>query len=210
VHRPSLGIAVQAITPVLASALHLNRTTGVLITDVSPGGPAEAVGLRVNDIILDISGRLIDAVPAMLGVAFEHPPGDRMKIKVLRGDQEIVVETTSIEQPHGIDRLIDLANPATDSFPELGVIGISTSKQVEEILGPLRLPLGVAVAGLIPTRSGTSHGLQTSDVIHTVNGDLVNSLANLRSSLEHIKPGDAVALLIERAGQMQYVAFNFE
>jgi serine protease Do len=210
VHRPSLGIAVQAITPVLASALHLNRTTGVLITDVSPGGPAEGVGLRVNDIILDISGRSIDAVPAMLGVAFEHPPGDRMKIKVLRGDLEMVVETTSIEQPHGIDRLIDLANPATDSIPELGVIGVGTSKRVEEILGPLRLPLGVAVAGLIPSRSGTFHGLQASDVIHAVNGDLVNSLANLRSSLERIKPGDPVALLIERAGQMQYLAFNFD
>lgn len=35
---------------------------------------AEAAGLRVNDIILNIGSQTIDAVPAMLGVAFEHPP----------------------------------------------------------------------------------------------------------------------------------------
>src|SRR3954453_24184291 len=56
VHRPTLGIGVQAITPLLAAALHLERSNGVLITDVTPGGPAEAARLQVNDIILNISG----------------------------------------------------------------------------------------------------------------------------------------------------------
>ena len=210
VHRPTLGIGVQAITPVLASALRLKRAGGVLITDVTPGGPAETAGLHVNDIILNISGRPIDAVPALLGMAFQHPPGDRLQLKILRGDQELAVEVTSVEQAHGIDRLIDLADPTRDSIPALGIIGVSTSKRVEEILGPLRLPLGVAVAARIPTPSGTETRLQPSDVIHAINGDFVKSVAELRSALEQIKPGEAVALLIERAGQIQYLAFNLE
>ena len=210
VHRPTLGIGVQAITPVLASALRLKRANGVLITDVAPGGPAEAAGLRVNDIILSVSGRPIDAVPAMLGVAFQHPPGDHMQLKILRGDQELAVEITSVEQSHGADRLIDLANPASDSIPALGIIGVTTNKRVEEILGPLRLPLGVAVAVRIPTPSGTETRLQPSDVIHAVNGDFVQSVAELRSAVERIKPGDPLALLIERAGQIQYLAFTWE
>jgi serine protease Do len=210
VHRPTLGIGVQAITPILAAALQLKRSNGVLITDVTPGGPGEAAGLHVNDIILSISGRPIDAVPAMLGVAFQHPPGDRLQLKLLRGDQELTVEVTSVEQTHGIDRLLDLANPASDTLSALGIIGVATNQQVEAILGPLRLPLGVAVAARIPTPSGTETRLQPSDVIHAINGDFVKSVAELRSALERIKPGDPVALLIERAGQIQYLAFDFE
>ena len=210
VHRPTLGIGVQALTPVLAAALQLKRFSGVLITDVAPGGPGEAAGLLVNDIILSISGRPIDAVPAMLGVAFQHPPGDRLQLKLLRGAQELMVEVTSVEQTHGIDRLLDLANPDRDSLPTLGIIGVTTNQQVEAILGPLRLPLGVVVAARIPTPTGTETRLQPSDVIHAVNGDFVKSVAELRSALERIKPGDPVALLIERAGQIQYLAFTWE
>jgi serine protease Do len=209
VHRPTIGIGVQAITPVLAAALRLKRANGVLITDVIPGGPAEAAGLHVNDILLSISGRPIDAVPAMLGLGFQHPPGDRLHVKILRGDQELEVDVTSVEQSHGVDRLIDLADPANDSIPALGVIGVGTNKRVEEVLGSLRLPLGVAVAARIPTPSGIETGLQPSDVIHAVNGNFIQSVAELRSTLERIKPGDPVALLIERAGQVQYLAFNF-
>jgi serine protease Do len=210
VHRPTLGIGVQAVSPVLAAALRLKRAHGVLITDVTPGGPAEAAGLHVNDIILSISGQPIDAVPAMLGVAFQHPPGDQLQVRVVRGDQELTVDVTSIEESHGVDRLIDLADPSHDSIPALGVIGVNTNNDVKEILGSLRLPLGVAVAARIPTESGIETGLQPSDVIHAVNGDFVKSVDELRSALGQFKPGDPVALLIEREGQLQYLAFNLE
>jgi S1-C subfamily serine protease len=92
----------------------------------------------------------------------------------------------------------------------LGIVGVTTSKQVEQILGPLRLPLGVAVAVRTATASGVETGLQTSDVIHSVNGNFVKSVAELRSAVQSIKPEDAVALLIERGGQLQYLAFTLE
>ena len=129
-------------------------------------------------------------------------------MKLLRGDRQLEVQIASVEQPHDIDRLIDLANPTTDSIPALGIIGIGTNRRVEELLGPLRLPLGVAVAAVIPTTSGVTTGLQPSDVIHAVNGDLVNSFAEFRSRLELLKPGDPIALLIERGGRVMYLAFN--
>jgi serine protease Do len=210
VHRPTFGIGVQAITPVLAAALKLNRTSGVVITDVTPGGPAEAAGLHVNDIILSIGAQPIDAVPAMLGVAFQHPPGDRLPIKLLRDSREFSVDITSVEESHGVDRLIDLADPTKDSVPALGIVGVSSDKRVEQVIGPLRLPLGVAVAARIPASSGIESGLQPSDVIHAINGDFVNSVAELQSALARIKPGDPIAILIERGGVVQYLALTLE
>lgn len=133
-----------------------------------------------------------------------------MHMKLLRDGQAFEVDVTSVEEPRAIDRLVDLANPETDSLPALGIVGLTTSKKVEANLGALRLPLGVAVAARIPTQSGLESGLQPSDVIHAINGTFVNSVPELRSSLERLKPGEPTALLIERAGRLQYLAFSFE
>src|SRR5882672_4984017 len=45
VHRGEIGVFVQDITPALAGGLKLPRRSGVIVADVSPGGPAEQAGL---------------------------------------------------------------------------------------------------------------------------------------------------------------------
>ncbi|WP_029215237.1 S1C family serine protease [Kallotenue papyrolyticum] len=44
--RPVMGITIRPIIPELAEALNLPTTSGVMIEDVAPGGPAEQAGLR--------------------------------------------------------------------------------------------------------------------------------------------------------------------
>ena len=50
--------------------------------------------------------------------------------------------------------------------------------------------------------------LQTGDVIHGINGAPVTTLDGLREALAKQKPGDAVALQIERHAQIFYVSFT--
>jgi len=47
-------------------------------------------------------------------------------------------------------------------------------------------------------------------VIHELNGNPVLSVEALRSAVAQIKPGDSVALLIERGGKLSYVSFEME
>ncbi len=65
-HRGLLGFGMQAITPTLAAALELPRTTGVMVSDVMPDGPAETAGLGVKDLIAAVErqarGQRADAV----------------------------------------------------------------------------------------------------------------------------------------------------
>ena len=46
VHRTEIGVGVQEITPTLSGGLALAQNWGVVISDVEPGGPADAAGLR--------------------------------------------------------------------------------------------------------------------------------------------------------------------
>jgi S1-C subfamily serine protease len=50
--------------------------------------------------------------------------------------------------------------------------------------------------------------LQAGDVIHALNGDFIYTVEALKSALGALKAGDPVAILIERHGQLQYVAFE--
>jgi serine protease Do len=77
-------------------------------------------------------------------------------------------------------------------------------------LGPLRNPSGVVVVARVADFLSSATGLQTGDVIHSVNRTPVDSLPSLRTALDQIKPHDAVVLQIERDNGFQWLAFDME
>jgi serine protease Do len=75
VERGLLGVMIQDLTPDLAKAFRLDRTTGALVGDVSPGSPAAKAGLKSGDVITQLNGHAIqDASQLKLRVA-ETAPG---------------------------------------------------------------------------------------------------------------------------------------
>jgi serine protease Do len=65
VHRGTIGIQVQGITAALAAGLGLSRASGVVVSDVVPGSPADVAGVQVQDIVLEVDGT---SVPNVLGL----------------------------------------------------------------------------------------------------------------------------------------------
>jgi carboxyl-terminal processing protease len=57
---------------------------GIKIVKVLPGGPAEAAGVKVGDIIIKADGKKVDGPENVRG-----PKGTKVEITVLRGDKEI-------------------------------------------------------------------------------------------------------------------------
>ena len=56
VERGLLGVMIQNLTPDLAKAFKLDRTTGALVGDVSPASPADKAGLKSGDVITHFNG----------------------------------------------------------------------------------------------------------------------------------------------------------
>ena len=84
-HRPEIGISVQTITAPLAAGLKLSRNYGVVISDVLPGGPSEAAGLRIGDVLLSIDGKSASSVPYVAFHLMSRESGDKVHLDVLRG-----------------------------------------------------------------------------------------------------------------------------
>ena len=66
------------------------------------------------------------------------------------------------------------------------------------------------MAARVENPGGLNTGLQAGDVIHEINGNFVLSADALQSAVRQLKPGDPVALLIERGGKLLYAAFQME
>lgn len=60
VERGFLGVSLVDITPALAANLGLPVDSGVAVTAVAEGSPAQAAGLQANDVIVQVAGEEID------------------------------------------------------------------------------------------------------------------------------------------------------
>ncbi len=212
IHRGEIGASVQTITPTLAAGLGLAKSWGVIISDVLPGGPADKVGVKIQDIILAIDERPVDNLPILGLMLLSRGPGERAKLDVLRGTNKLSFEVQMIEHPHDMDRLADLVDPEKSLVRKLGILGIEISGKIAQMLeqAGLREPSGVVVAARAAGTGMADNSLVTGDVIHAVNGSPITSLDGLRSALDNIKQDSPVVLQIERDGKLLYLAFQME
>jgi S1-C subfamily serine protease len=103
----------------------------------------------------------------------------------------------------------DLANSAT-LVRQLGILAVTVDEKVTAILPDLRRLSGVAVAAVPAEYAGLNPGLVAGDVIYSLNNRRIASLDELRDALKDKKSGDAIALQVERFGQLIYVTAALE
>ncbi len=126
----------------------------------------------------------------------------------MRGTERVPLEIALAERPHKEDSLADIADPVKNQVRPLNILGVELTLELAQELPELRIPTGVIVAArTLGSRTGEIP-LQTGDVIHGMNGTPVTTLEGLRKALAGLKPGDPVALQIERHAQIFYVSFS--
>lgn len=207
IHQPEIGAVTQTITPELAAALRLQRNFGVIVADIWPAGPAETAGLKTQDIILSVDGTPTPSLPLFMSALYMHGSGEHAKFEVLRGSDRLQLDIPLVERPHRADSLADIADPEKDLVQQLGILGIDLRSDLVRSLPDLRIPTGVIVAARTLGTGTEETPLQTGDVIHALNGAPITDLAGLRAELANLKPGDPVALQVERYTQLIYVSF---
>jgi photosystem II stability/assembly factor-like uncharacterized protein len=72
---------------------------GVRLTIVQEGGPAERAGLEAGDVIVKVGDKPIPNFEELIELMREHRVGDRVHVKVLRGDREKEADLTFVGRP---------------------------------------------------------------------------------------------------------------
>ena len=175
-----------------------------------PGGPAEAAGLKIGDILIRADDRPIGTLPAFTALLYLHPLDEVLKLEVLRGTERKTLFIPVLEMKDPMDALPDLANSRDNLVSRLGILGLDLTDDLRTLVGPLRTPSGVIVVARVADFLSSATGLQTGDVIHSVNQSSIDSLTALRAALKQVKPHDPVVLQVERGGGLQWLAFDLE
>jgi serine protease Do len=210
VHRIEVKAGAQTITDPLAKGLGLAQNWGVVIDDVTPGGPAEAGGLKIGDIVFSADGRLIATLPAFTSALYLHPLDQALRLEVLRGRERKTLYIAAMEMKDSMDALSEISSSPDNLVNRLGILALDLNDDLRAMLGSLRNPAGVVVVARVADFLSSTTGLETGDVIHSVNQMPIDSLNSLRAALRRIKPHDPVVLQVERGGGFQWLAFEME
>ena len=102
------------------------------------------------------------------------------------------------------------ADPDKSLVSRLGILAVDITDQIRSAIGTVRLPGGVVVVGRAANLIVSDSGVQTGDIIHSLNNKAIDSVGTLRREVRALKSGDAVVLQIERDGGLQYLPFEME
>jgi S1-C subfamily serine protease len=109
-----------------------------------------------------------------------------------------------------MDALTTMVDSQHNLVPRLGILGLDLNDQLRSVVSDLRDPSGVIVVARAAELISPETGLKTGDVVHSLNGHPIQSVEELRVATRQLRPGDAVALQVERDGGYLYLAFEME
>jgi S1-C subfamily serine protease len=92
--RKPLGIEVQDLTPDIASALALEGETGVVVTRVEPGSPADRAGIRRGDLIQELDRKPIQGLEDFRQKVEETSGKESILFLIRRGESNLFAAVT--------------------------------------------------------------------------------------------------------------------
>jgi serine protease Do len=190
-----LGVEVQPLNQSLADSFKLKTPNGALVAKVTPDSAADKAGIKVGDVILKFNGAsVLDAGQLSQKVGI-MTPGDKASVEIWRDGKSVSLTATI-----GNAAVLASADDASgDSAPAKLGLALRPLNPEE------RRQAGTAGGLVVEDVQGhaAEAGIQPGDVVLSVDGKAVQSVAQLRKMVqEHDKQ---IALLIQRGESRLFV-----
>ncbi len=215
VQRGAIGIEfLNQTNPALLRSF--GAENGVVVNSVEPGSPAEKAGLQRGDVITAIGNKPVENGDDLVGIVSETEIGKKVHVEYLRNNKKSSADVEVADRNKIVSAAAGAGQPAGkdhDSGEQAsgGRLGLSahslSNQQAQKIADKLRLsgPQGVAVTEVKPDGFAEELGLQTGDVVLSINRQPVASVDDFNRLQAALKPGQDVLLLVARPSQSTYV-----
>ena len=213
IQRGWLGVRIQSLTKEIAESLSLADASGALVTEVIPGSPAEAAGVKLSDVILEFDGQKIDEMRNLPRIVLETPIGKKSVMKVWRDGKakDLSVKVGKFEE----QKVAAAEEPKAPEQPVgksvLGMDLASLTPLLRERFEIQPGTEGVAVLDVDPNGSAAEKGIRPGDIIVEVDRQKVTSPADVEARMKAANPDrKAVLFLINRNNQNVHIALPTE
>ncbi len=203
VTRGSIGVLFNA-TPNAALQRVYGVKNGVIIAEVTPGGPAEQAGLKVGDAIIAVDGKEIKSGDELVSEIASRKPGTKTKLTYLRNGKEGTTTVTIADRAKLFSARLgnDEEEGSEQAQPVESKLGLTVKPVTPDIASRLDIPAGkgVIVTDVKPGSFADDIGFSRGDVILEVNRQPVNNEDDFRKITSSLKSGQDVAFLV-RSGR---------
>jgi serine protease Do len=208
--RGWLGVAIQELTPELASQFGLTETKGVLVSDVMDESPAKKAGFERADVITEYDGKSMDSPTHLRNAVAQTPIGRKVPIKVIRDKKPKTIDVTIVEQPKSLGQAGSEENG--ESTAPAGVLSDLDVRELnEELAARYGIKPGERGVVIVRVKSGSTAeemGVREGDIVLEVNRKPVNSIKSYERAVSGLAKDQAVLLLLKRKGQTIYLTLR--
>lgn len=218
--RGWIGVKIQTVTPEIAKGLGLDAPRGALVSGVTENGPAAKAGVTIGDVIVAFDDKDVPEMQRLPRIVAETPVDKSAPMKIVRKGHETTVNV----------KVGELANDDEDApLEELdasGKKGVKTGERIETLgitvapLTPLlrkrysvsdNTTVGVVVLALEDDGLAGESDLREGDVISQATQKDVPDGKTLEKIAAQAKKEDKpLLLLVERGGEMRFLALGFK
>jgi serine protease Do len=198
--RGSIGVLFNAEpNPALARVYGVQN--GVIIAEVTPGGPAEKAGLKVGDAITAVDGSPVKNGDELVADISSQRPGSQHTLSYLRNGKEGKATVTIADRSKLFAaRTGEDEGGGEEEQPQESKLGLSVRPITPDMADRLGVVAGkgVIVQDVRAGSFGEDVGLSRGDVILEINKQPVNNEDDFRKVQSQLKSGQDVVFLVRQ------------
>jgi serine protease Do len=198
VQRGFLGVGIQDLDPDTAKSLGFEGR-GVLINEITAGGPADKAGLKTEDIVLTIDGRATDSANALRNIIASITPGRSVKMEVFRDGKKQTLEATLGNRDAQAAAGGAPAGNGVGADNVLGVAVVGVTAADRERLGDERAR-GVMITEVAADSPVAMLGLRPGDMIVAINRTEITDAATFTAALKSANLAQGIRLRVRSNG----------
>ena len=202
VSRGSIGIEFNAQeNPAIARVYGVN--SGVTISNVVAGSPADQAGLKVGDTITSVDGKPVKNGDDLVSDIAGRKPHTKVTLGFIRnGKKQETTVTVADRAKLFAARLGEQQEGGEEASPKESKLGLSVRAITPEMADRLDITAGkgVIVQDVKPGSFAEDAGVSRGDVILEINKQPINSEEDFNRVQSSLKSGQDVVFLVRQRG----------
>lgn len=212
--RGWLGVSISDVTEEIAKEKNLKSETGAYVSDVVDDSPADSVGVKKGDVVVEFAGKAIEDANDLSKAVSRVDPGTKANLVVLRKGEKKTFQVMIGKLPR---RSRNFGYFFNDHGPRMrifhgGMLGMGLLELNEQLAEYFGAPNneGVLVEKVEKGSSAEKAGIKAGDILLKIGSRSIDEIDDVRRALDKYEEGDKVDVEVLRKGSRKTMSVEVE